>query len=130
MVTPELICSRRRRSSTSARAGGAGEPLLLACTNSVLYLKHLLSDLWRVFDFQSRWQWTDQERTKGKGNATLSTESDNLVIKVKSYNVKTGFLKKVSETLELVDILAAKVKFFKYACAPIHELLPCVYTHS
>ena len=104
-------------------------------------LKHLLSDLWRVFDFQQRWKWEDQERTKGCGNAThasktrtqiirrqsasridrhvrgrLSTESDILCVKVKKYNNRKGFGKKVSQTLEMVDILAAKVKFYTYAC--------------
>ena len=49
----------------------------------------------------------------------MSTESDNLVLKVKSYNVKTGFVKKVSVTLELVDILQAKMKFYKYARVPL-----------
>jgi hypothetical protein len=115
--TQMMLCEHRllpqeeADQSTGSSAGGAGDCPLLSSTNSVLYVKHLLSDLWRVFDIKSRWLWTDQERTKGKGNATLSTESDSLVLKVKSYNVKTGFVKKVSVTLELVDILQAKMKF-------------------
>jgi hypothetical protein len=94
-------------------------PAILGSSNTVAKLKHLLSDLWRVFDFLTRWQWKDQERTVGTGNATLSTESDNLHLKVKTYNVQTGFVKKVHETLELVDILEAKTKFFRYVHRPL-----------
>lgn len=109
-------------------------PVILGSSNTVAKLKHLLSDLWRVFDFLTRWQWKDQERTVGTGNATLSTESDNLHLKVKTYNVQTGFVKKVSETLELVDILEAKTKFFRCVHRPLAACARTrrahMYTHA
>lgn len=122
----------------------------MGATSSVLTMKHLLSDLWRTFDFQRRWEWDDQGRTKGHGNATrasrwirtvtpscpldalekclpgvrLSTESDNLAVKVRRYNVQHGFSKNVAQTLEAVDILAAKVTFYKCACTPTLIRMP------
>ena len=111
MTTCHLVCCRccRRRPADNP------DPLIVGSDSSVLTTKHLLSDLWRVFDFTNRWQWSDQERTHGTGNATLSVESDHLHMKVKGYNVKEGFTKKVHQTLELVDILAAKSKFSRCA---------------
>ena len=64
----------RRRRTTPQRKGakeaGQEDPLLIGSTSSVLTMKHLLSDLWRTFDYTRKWQWADQERTKGSGNAT------------------------------------------------------------
>ena len=63
---------RRRRTplKKGAKDADAEDPLLIGSTNSVLTMKHLLSDLWRTFDFTRKWNWIDQERTKGSGNAT------------------------------------------------------------
>lgn len=63
---------RRRRGTPKkgAKDADAEEPLVLGSTNSVLTMKHLLSDLWRTFDFTRKWNWIDQERTRGSGNAT------------------------------------------------------------
>ena len=49
----------RRRRTTPQRKGakeaGQEDPLLIGSTSSVLTMKHLLSDLWRTFDYTRKW---------------------------------------------------------------------------
>ena len=104
-------------------------------TIDITAVKTALSPIWRYAGENREWAWTDVDKTRGTGNATLASEFKLLRQKTKKQDRAMGKEKKQAAIFEQEDLVQAQRK----VCAHTHlrrlqdrvyTNVPFVYTRS